>query len=128
MLCVGRQHASIDPVVLGQHANASREVADLARIDDRCLVPGFHQLRGQTPLEPAGGFQDDNAVVLGKLREQLLDSLAVVRTRQASSFGQDHDVELTLGDIDTYKRDVRVVSGTVHGVVPILLMRARGSV
>ena len=126
MLGVNRQRAGIDRIALGQHANAMRESTNLTRIGDRRSVSGSRQLRGQSTFEPTAGLHHDQTVRMpGQLGHQFRDALVVVRAHHARARGQDPDVELGLRDIDTHKGNDRVLCGTVHGVVPVLLMRAR---
>jgi hypothetical protein len=66
------EHASVDRVVLGEDAQAQREVANVAGIDDGDGQRGVEQRVDQPPLDAAGGLDDDQR---GPQRPEQLDDL-----------------------------------------------------
>ena len=124
VLAEAGNHARIQPIGLGQDAQAAGEVADLARIDHGHRVAGRHQRGQHSVLVAPGGFDHNQTVSDGRqFIEQLAEPGRVVLDREALVFGQKAHIQRMLGDVDTYER----VGSRVHEQVPVLRMRARGS-
>ncbi len=122
LLGVAREDVGIDPIGLGEDPQTACEVTDLTRIGDCHLVPRVHQLSDHGSLIAPGGFHNDpTRPRRGQRLRQLCQALFVVGEALPTIVGKQAQIERPLGDIDTSEES----NGTVHGVIPVLQMRAR---
>src|SRR5512133_43292 len=95
--------SSIDLVRLGPLSHGLSVVANASGVDDDDRHPGGLQFHRQSQFISAGGLQD-NPLGLGLGQEQpaLLDTLGIVVVPSGCAFGQEMQVKVMLGDVDSY--------------------------
>ena len=97
------QDTGVDRVVLGQLAQGSREVADLAGVDDGHGQAGVQQRAGQRTLQAAGGLDDDrrrSGVDQGGQEPGDAGRRVVERPDLARRLVGAGQVQLVLGDVN----------------------------
>jgi hypothetical protein len=113
------QNVGIDGVGLGKGAEATGEVADLARIGDDNVVAGLEEFGGKGLFVAAGGFEDDlgdGEVFQGE--DEVAMALTGVEIVALELGGPRGDLKRGFGDVDAEEKRGR------HGVLPFLPMRA----
>jgi hypothetical protein len=97
-----RQDVRIDTIGLGQSAQGSRKVANLAWIDDANVEACATQGGGDRRLKAAGRLENDGRVFTKRLKslDQPLDARMVVDHAKTIFDGKDRNIEMRLGDVD----------------------------
>jgi hypothetical protein len=122
MLAEAGDDRGIEAVGLGEDSEAARKITNLTRVDDGHEMTDIDELDDQASLIPTGGLDDDEAGSRGReLTAQLVQAAPVIDKRERVSLRQQTHIEGMLTDIDTDERGKR----TVHGMLPVLQMRAR---
>lgn len=112
----------IDAVGLGQDSQPPCEITDLTRIDDGHAMTGVKEIGNEALLIPAGSFNHDKTGSGGReLAAKLQKAVLVVGERERGSLRQQTHVKGMFTDVNTNERGQR----TVHGMLPVLQMRAR---
>src|SRR5262245_32149467 len=119
------QSSGINAIRLGDGADAAGKMKWQTRIDDGDGETGVHEFGRQSTLEAARGLHDNEGTRKGfEVLEERLDTGRVVRQIATALRGQEEDLEILLGDINSHERLERVVP-IIHDRSPALPMRAR---
>ena len=120
------QAGGVDGIGLGEHTEAAREVARLARIDDSHGDVCGRQFGNKSALEATRSFDNDKDLPpRGEEFEKRLDPIVIVAERVSFRIREFINIELVLGNIDAHESDGGNGRGDIHGDNPVLQMRAR---
>jgi hypothetical protein len=108
------QDLGVNGVSFRQSADGSREIANVARIDDGDTETGAGQRGRDSKLEAASRFEDYRRLREGlELFEERFDPFVVVGDRESCSRRMDVRIEGRFGNVNTDE-------GLFHGVPPLL--------
>jgi hypothetical protein len=94
-------HLAVEPVCLRQATDGSGIVSDLSRVDDSDVEARLCQQVGNVLFQAACWIQDDQGdIARAKTADQLPDTRAIVRQREAFLAGERMNIPTAGADID----------------------------